>query len=113
MGELIPIIMFIVIGFVISFHLMTRHKERHLLIEKGLGIEDLKKLYTKSLSAYNTAKWAFILLFGGVGLFIGIWISDQTREDGYILASVAVSVGIGLLLWQKIYGAKADNDEKM
>lgn len=111
MGELIPIILFIIIGFVVSFHLMTRHKERQLLIEKGSSIEDLKMLNFKSLSPYNTAKWAFILLFGGGGLFFGIWISEQMREDGYIPASIAVSVGLGLLLWQKIYGLKV-NDEK-
>jgi len=111
MEELIPIIMFIVIGFVISFHLMTRHKERISLIEKGSSIEDLKMLNFKSLSPYNTAKWAFILLFGGGGLFFGIWISEQMREDGYIPASIAVSVGLGLLLWQKIYGTKPNEDE--
>ena len=112
MEELIPIILFIIIGFVVSFHLMTRHKERQLLIEKGSSIEDLKMLNFKSLSPYNTAKWAFILLFGGGGLFFGIWISEQMREDGYIPASIAVFVGLGLLLWQKIYGAKATDDEK-
>lgn len=112
MGDLIPVFLYIVVGLVVTFYLMNRYKERRLLIEKGSGVEDLKILDAKSLTPYNTAKWAFILLFGGVGLFIGIWIGEQTREDGYIPASIAVSVGIGLLLWQKIYGAKATDDEK-
>lgn len=111
MEDLIPIILFITVGFVVSFHLMTRHKERQLLIEKGSSIGDLKMLNFKSLSPYNTVKWAFILLFGGSGLFFGIWISGHMREEGYIPASIAVSVGLGLLLWQKIYGTKPKEDE--
>ena len=112
MDELIPIILFIIIGFVISFYLMTRHRERQLLIEKDFNVEDLKNLYSRSVNYYNTAKWAFILLFGGIGLFIGIWINEQTREDGYVPATIAVSIGIGLLLWQKIYGDKGKGEEE-
>ncbi len=112
MGELIPIILFIIIGFVITFHLMTRSKERQLLIEKDFTVEDLKSLYSKPLNHHNTAKWAFILLFGGIGLFIGIWLSEQTGEDGYALAAIALSIGIGLLVWQKVYGSKEKDEEK-
>ena len=112
MDELIPIILFIIIGFVISFHLMTRSKERQLLIEKDISTEDLKILYSKSLNRYRTAKWAFILLFGGVGLFIGIWLNEQTGEDGYVPAAIAVSIGIGLLVWQKVYGSKEKDEEE-
>ena len=112
MEELIPIILFIIIGFVISFHLMTRSKERQLLIEKDISTEDLKILYSKPLNGYNTAKWAFIFLFGGIGLFIGIWLGDQTKEDGYIPAAIAVSVGLGLLVWQKVYGDKEKGEEE-
>ena len=113
MEELIPIIMFIVIGFVISFYLMTRSKERQTLIEKDINVDDLKRLYSKPFNRYNTAKWAFISLFGGIGIFIGIYIAENLSrgEDGYIPASIAVSVGIGLLLWQKIYGDKANDEE--
>lgn len=112
MEELIPIILFIIIGFVITFHLMTRSKERQLLIEKNIGVEDLKSLYSKPLNRYNTAKWAFILLFGGIGLFIGIWLNEQTGEHGYVPASIAVSIGIGLLVWQKVYGDKEKGEEE-
>ena len=111
MEQLIPIILFIVIGFVISFHLMTRHKERRLLINKDIGVDDLKRLFFRPSNRFNTARWAFILLFGGVGMFLGIWINEQTGEDGYIPAVIAVSIGLGLLLWQKIYGNKTNGDE--
>ena len=112
MDELIPIILFIIIGFVITFHLMTRSKERQLLIEKDINVEDLKSLYSKPLSRYNTAKWAFIFLFGGIGMFIGIWLVEQTGVDIYLPAAIAVSIGTGLLVWQKVYGDKGKGEEE-
>ena len=112
MDELIPIILFIIIGFVISFHLMTRSKERQLLIEKDISTEDLKILYSKPLNRYNTAKWALIFLFGGIGMFIGIWLVEQTGVDIYLPAAIAVSIGTGLLVWQKVYGDKEKGEEE-
>ena len=112
MDQLVGITLFIIIGFVISFHLMTRHKERQLLINKDIGVDDLKRLFFRPSNRFNTARWAFIFLFGGVGLFFGIWINEQTGEDGYVPAAIAVSIGIGLLVWQKIYGDKEKGEEE-
>ena len=112
MEELIPIILFIIIGFVITFHLMTRSKERQLLIEKDINVEDLKSLYSKPLNRYNTAKWALIFLFGGIGMFIGIWLVEQTGVEIYLPAAIAVSIGTGLLVWQKVYGDKEKGEEE-
>lgn len=104
MDQLIPIILFVVAGFVIMYYFMTRSKERQLLIEKDIEADDLKKLFFKPKVRYGTARVALIFLFGGVGLFIGIWLSEQTGEDGYIPAAIVVSIGLGLLVWQKLYG---------
>jgi len=108
MEELIPIVMFITIGLVVSLHLLARHRERQLLIEKEVDVEALKKLYHRPKNMYSTAKYALILLFGGVGLIVGIYISEGIgrHSDGYEFATVAISVGIGLLVWQKLYGNK-------
>ncbi len=107
---LIPITMFIAIAFVIYFYMMTRHRERMLLLERDVNVEDLKSLYTRSKSRYDTAKWALIFLFGGIGLFFGIWLNEMTREDGYVPAAVLVFVGLGLLVWQRLYGEKGEDD---
>ena len=112
MGELIPIILFIIIGFVITFHLMTRSKERQLLIEKDISTEDLKILYSNPINRFNTAKWALIFLFGGIGMFIGIWLVEQTGVEIYLPAAIAVSIGTGLLVWQKVYGDKEKGEEE-
>ena len=112
MEELIPIILFIIIGFVITFHLMTRSKERQLLIAKDINVEDLKSLYSKPLNRYNTAKWALIFLFGGIGMFIGIWLVELTGVEIYLPAAIAVSIGTGLLVWQKVYGDKEKGEEE-
>ena len=108
MEQLIPIVLFITIGLVISLHLIARHRERQLLIEKEVDVEALKKLYHRPKNIYTTAKWALIFLFGGIGLMVGVYISDGIGRHGdeYGFASVAISVGIGLLVWQKLYGNK-------
>ena len=107
---IVPISLFIAAAFVIYFYMMTRHREKMLLFEKDVSMEDIKKLYTKPRSGYNTAKWALIFLFGGSGLFIGIWLSEMTGEDGYAPAAVILFVGLGLLVWQKLYGSKEEDD---
>ncbi len=108
MGELIPIILFITIGLVISLHLIARHRERQLLIEKEVDVEALKKLYHRPKNMYSTAKYALIMLFGGVGLMVGLISYENMgrHNEGYVFASVFISVGIGLLVWQKLYGNK-------
>jgi len=108
MEELIPIVLFITTGLVFSLHVIARHRERQLLIEKEVDVEALKKLYHRPKNLYNTAKWALMLLFGGVGLMVGEILDDGIgrHSDGYAFASVAISIGIGLLVWQKLYGNK-------
>ena len=109
---LIPIVLFLVIGFILSFYIMARHKERQLLIEKEVDAETIKTLYGRIRYKFSTAKWAFIFLFGGIGLFTGIIITDEYHgNEGYAFASVAISVGIGLLVWQRLYGDKEENHE--
>ena len=114
MEELIPIVMFITIGLVFSLHVISRHRERQLLIEKEVDVEALKSLYHRPKNIYTTAKWALILLFGGIGLLVGGYLDDGIglHGDGYAFASVAISVGIGLLVWQKLYGNKEIDNEK-
>lgn len=113
MEALIPIVLFITIGLVISLHVISRHRERQLLIEKEVDVEALKSLYHRPKNTYATAKWALILLFGGVGLMVGVYLNDGMGRhgDGYAFASVAISVGIGLLVWQKLYGNKEIDQE--
>ena len=108
MEQLIPIVMFITIGLVVSLHIISRHRERQLLIEKEVDVEALKKLYHRPKNIYATAKWALMLLFGGTGLMVGInrYESMGGTNEGYVFASVAISIGIGLLVWQKLYGNK-------
>ena len=109
----IPITLFITIGLVSSLYLISRHRERQLLIEKEVDVEELKRLYHRPKSLYNTAKWALMLLFGGTGLMVGAYLNDGMgrHNDGYAFASVAISIGIGLLVWQKLYGNKEIEEE--
>lgn len=106
----IPMTLFIAIAFVIYFYMMTRHRERMLILEKDVSVEDLKQLFARPKSNYNTAKWALIFLFGGSGLFFGIWLNEMTREDGYVPAAVLVFIGLGLLVWQRLYGKKGEDN---
>jgi len=114
MEELIPIILFITIGLVFSLHIIARHRERQLLIEKEVDVEALKRLYHRPKNIYGTAKWALMLLFGGIGLLVGIFLDDGMGRhgDGYAFAAVAISIGIGLLVWQKLYGDKEIEESK-
>lgn len=109
---LIPITLFISIAVILALWLNTRHNERRMMIEKGLDTEDIKALFHKVSHPYRTVKWAFILMFGGAGLLIGVYISDVMRNDGYAFAVVFIMTGIGLLVYHKLYGSKLIDDDK-
>ncbi len=102
----IPIVMFLTTGFVLGLWIISRHKEREMLIEKGFAGDDIKSLYARTHNPYGAAKWAMIFLFGGTGLLVGTIIEEYMRNDAYVFASVIIFTGAGLLTYQKFYGDK-------
>lgn len=107
---IVPIILFLCIAAVWGGVILTHHKERMTIIDKGLNPADLKALYERHSKAGNpltSLKWGILLVCVGLAVLIGIWLRDQYFfNDGVIPGLMAVLGGAGLVLFYFIASRK-------
>lgn len=110
---LIPIAFFITIGAVLGTYLLTRHKERMNMIEKGMKAEDMKSLYMRQTWQMNplaSLKWGIVLVCIGVAVMLGMWLRNLfLYDEGIFPALIATFGGIGLVLFYFIAAKKAQS----
>jgi len=110
---IIPITFFLCVLAIWGGFLLTRHKERMTIIDKGLNPADLKTLYERSSRASNplsSLKWGILLVCVGLAVLLGLWLRDQFFfNDGVIPGLIAVFGGAGLILFYFIASKKAQN----
>lgn len=78
MEELIPIVFFLVTGLVIVIYVYFRSREKQMMIEKGLSIEQMMELLKTKRDPYIMLKLGIIVLFVGLGLGIGFLFQQWT-----------------------------------
>ncbi len=108
-GILVPIVFFIVIGFVLYYYLRVKHEEKMRIIEKGLSAEEIKYLFDetpqKSPSPLRNAKWGIILISIGLAIIIGMQM-DYAVRDEMTIGFIFLFPGLGLLLYYGLFGRK-------
>lgn len=106
MEELIPIVLFVSVAAVFGAYILTRHKERITIIEKGLKAEDYAALYRsagKQIYPLSSLKWGLILVLVGIAVLVGLWMQQvYDVEEGVFFGLVALAAGIGLLVFYAI-----------
>jgi lipoprotein signal peptidase len=74
-GLMVPIILFIVVGFVIALVFQLKSKEKQMMIEKGLSTEQIVELLKSkdrdAKNRYYMLKGGIILIFLVIGGIIG------------------------------------------
>lgn len=107
---LIPIILFLTIGGIWGFALLTRHKERMAMIDKGLKAEDIKSLYergTLRVNPLSSLKWGMVFVSIGLAVLVGIWLRENYFfNDGVIPGMMALFGGLGLIGFYMIANKK-------
>lgn len=98
---LVPIVFFLSIAGIWGFTLLTRHKERMTMIEKGLKPEDMKALYergTLRINPLSSLKWGMIFVAVGFAALIGMYLhANYFVEDGIYPALMCLFGGVGLV----------------
>lgn len=106
MNELIPIVFFAAIATVVAAHILTRHKERITIIERGLKADDYTALYSnaaRQVYPLSSLKWGLIFGLSGVAVLAGLWMQQAYDvEDGVFFGLVALAAGIGLIVFYAI-----------
>ena len=111
MAELIvPTIFFLVVGGIIASFVLTRHKERMTMLDRGLSPEDIKQLYERSagrFNPYSSLKWGIVFVSIGLAVVIGMWLREVTYvEEGIYPALIALLGGAGLIIYYMIIRKK-------
>jgi hypothetical protein len=91
--------------------ILTRHKERITLIEKGLKAEDIKALYERGARRTRpmaSLMWGMVFVGIGLAAIIGIWLNNVYNVgDGVIPALMALFGGVGLIAFYLVAAKKA------
>jgi hypothetical protein len=97
----IPIVFFLSIAFIWGFIVLTRHKERMTMIEKGLKPEDMKALYergTWKVNPLSSLKWGMIFAAIGLAVMVGMYLhTTYFVEEGIYPALMCLFGGLGLI----------------
>jgi hypothetical protein len=106
---LIPITMFMSTAAVLIIWLVTRHRERVSMIEKGLTSEEIKAMYHREIKRDPLAslKWGLMAVLAGAAILLGNYLHVQFNVDeGAIFGLVLLFVGIGLVMFYSIASKK-------
>ena len=94
---IIPITVFITIGFVFYVFITNRTKERLFQIEKGVD-SDLFNTNSKDRK-YNLLIFGLLFLSIGIGVFLGFFLSELGMDSGVSYnGSIFICGGVGLIL---------------
>ncbi len=94
----VPLVFIIMFFYTITavLRIITENKTRQRLIDKGVSDEALKQMLVNGSTRMKTEtrKWALVILFTGIGLFICKFL-----PFGYeTFAVLCISISVGLLL---------------
>ncbi len=109
-GLLVPIILFLTLGTVFAIAIATRHRERTMMIEKGLSVDEIKALYSRTVQRdpLTSLKWGILLILAGCAVLMGIFLHQQYGvNEGVIVGLITLAVGIGLVLFYNIAAKRA------
>jgi hypothetical protein len=108
---IISIFMFTCIVVIWGGIILTRHKERMTMIEKGLKAEDIKSIYFRGVRPYSPRMplmWGILFTAVGLGALIGAALVEWYHfDDGIVAGLMVLFGGIGLIIFYAIGGKKA------
>jgi hypothetical protein len=108
---LIPIFLFGGTAAVLWKFFEGRHKERMIMIEKGVNPADFKSTTPFRLwqgSVLSNLKWGLLSVFSGIGLLVGQQLQDYFgfNEDTAIFGSMLIAGGFALIIFYLIAAKK-------
>ena len=112
----ITLIVFLSITLVIGTYLLTRHRERIQMIEKGMTAEEIRSMIQfggfKS-DPLASLKWGMVFIGVGLAAVTGMWLHNAYMVDeGVIPGLIALFGGMGLVVFYFVANRKARSASK-
>ena len=104
-GLMAIVLFFFSVAAIWGAYIFTRHRERVMMIEKGLSSEEIKSIYQRSGQArpLSALKWGIILVSVGLALVASLIATEVLLVDEAIYpALIALFGGLGLVLFYRI-----------
>lgn len=103
-------IVFLSITLVIGTFLLTRHRERTMIIEKGMSPDEIRALVSSGgfrTHPLSSLKWGIVFISVGLAALLGVWLESMYHNDGgFIPGLIALFGGAGLVLFYVIASRK-------
>ena len=104
-GMLATTLFFFSVAAIWGAIIFTRHRERVLMIDKGLTAEEIRSLYNRSVRSRPllALKWGIILISVGLAIAVSLVATEVYYvDDGIYAALIALFGGVGLVLFYQI-----------
>jgi hypothetical protein len=110
MGIIVPIFFFLCTAAVWGAYVFTRHRERMIMIEKGLKSDEIKSLYERGtfrLNPMSSLKWGMIFIGIGIAILLGAYLRDAyMMSESVFPGLIALFGGLGLFVFYFIANRK-------
>jgi hypothetical protein len=109
-GVIASIFFFTTIILIWGGIIVSKHRERMSIIERGLKPEDMKALYERNtkISFGSSLKWGIVFIGIGLAVLVGMWLRQAYDVDESIFAGlIALFGGMGLVVYYIVAGKKS------
>ncbi len=119
MGILVPIVLFVVIGWIIK--ILSDNNVKRLMITQGKLDENAKYLYIDKLERYvpTSLKWGMVMIALGLAIFIGKIVDamnitgfGRNDEEALIFSLMFIFGGTALIIYYVIASKMAKKAEE-
>jgi len=94
----IPIIAIIATALILITAFYYKSREKQLLIEKGLGADQIKEFFESKKDPNRLLKFGIIIFAFGLGLGLGIMMEDFTSKEYWIPLLLFTFTGLGFIV---------------
>ncbi len=95
---IIPVVLFLTTGFVLTIYLYYRSREKQMIIERGLTSDQIKYLYFRETKSYGMLKTGIVVTVFGIALGLGFWMESSTGEEEWMPFLIITGIGIGFII---------------
>ncbi len=109
---LVPVVMFCILGYVISRNIEAKRATRLAMIERGMDPSFMDTKPSDRSKIFSSLRMGMFLAGIGIGLILGYVTTpaEEANSDLIIFAAGSIGGGLGFILYHYLARNKAKND---